>query len=264
MAQPVRGRPGRREPPRKSWKRPLTLSALALTVFAAIVVARLPAGWALAMSGHELRCTRVAGSVWDGYCGGAQVSGTPLGNLSWQLHPARLLTGRLAAHVQAMRANASARADVTLSLGGTLVARDVVIDLPLEPSLLPALPPQITGKAHVDLTRIELTRAGVVKRIQGRVEVHDLVDSIGQVTPLGSFVVSFPGGGPGEPVGRLRDLGGPLAVEGTVRLTDQPGYDLQAKVAARSDAVPSLVQALKYLGSADAEGWRPFALSGTY
>ena len=234
-----------------------------MAVFAAVVVARLPASWVLAMSGHELRCASVAGSVWNGYCGGAEVSGTSLGNLAWQLHPGRLLTGRLAAHVQARRSNASARADVALGLDGTLFARNVVIDLPLEPSLLPALPPQITGKAHVDLSQLEVTRAGVVKRIKGRIEVRNLVDSTGQVTPLGSFIVSFPGG-PGEPVGRLRDLGGPLAVEGTVRLTSQPGYDLQAKVATRSGAAPSLVQALQYLGSPDADGWRPFGLSGTY
>lgn len=263
MVQSGRGKPGARVPARKSPKRPLTLIVLAVVVFAAVVAARLPASWVLAMSGHELRCASVAGSVWDGYCGGAELSGTSLGNLTWQLHPGRLLLGRLAAHVQATRTNASARAEVALSFGGTLVARNLVIDLPLEPSLLPALPPQITGSAHVDLTRLELTRTGVVQRIQGRIEVRNLVDSTGQVTPLGSFILSFPGGA-GRPVGRLRDLGGPLALEGTVRLTAQPGYDLQARVAARSGAAPSLLEALRYLGTPDAQGWRSFALAGTY
>jgi hypothetical protein len=212
---------------------------------------------------HELRCASVAGSVWDGYCGGAAVRGTSLGNLTWQVHPGDLLEARLAAHVAAVRADASIRADVAIGLGGTVAARNLVIDLPLEPAFVPALPPYISGKVSADLTRIEVTRAGVVEHIQGRIEVRHLIDSSGQVTPLGSFIVTFPAAA-GEPVGRLRDLGGPLAVEGSLRLTAQPGYVLNARVAARSGAVPSLLNALQYLGTPDAEGRRPFALAGTY
>lgn len=263
MAQ--RGKPGKAAPPppRKSSKRALLLTVLAAVVFAAVVVARLPASWVLPAAGRELRCASVAGSVWDGYCGGAEVSGTPLGNLTWQLRPGRLLSGELAARVQAIRADASARADVAIGLGGIVMARNVRIDLPLEPALVPTLPSFISGKATASLERLEITRTGAVKRIQGHIEIHHLVDSSGQVTRLGSFLLTFPGAA-GEPVGRLRDLGGPVAVEGTLRLTAQPGYVLNARVAARSDASPSLLNALRYLGTPDAEGWRPFALAGTY
>ena len=259
-----RGRPGNSAPPRrKPSKRPLLLTLLALVVFTAVVAARLPASWVLPMAHRELRCARVAGSVWNGYCGGATVSGTSLGNVTWRLHPAALLKAQLAAHVAAVRTDASIRADVAIDLGGTVAARNVVIDLPLEPAFVPALPPYISGKAIADLSRIEVTRTGVVRHIQGRIEVRHLVDSSGHVTPLGTFLVTFPGGA-GEPVGRLRDLGGPLAVDGSLRLTAQPGYVLNARVAARSDAVPSLLNALEYLGTPDAEGRRPFALAGTY
>lgn len=251
-------------PPRPpALKRRLRLAALVVAVFAVVVIVRLPASWVLPALGHELRCTRVAGSLWNGYCGGATVSGTSLGALTWRVRPGGLLRGRLAAHVTAVRANASASADVALGFGGTLVARNLRIDLPLDPSILPALPRQISGKAMVDLSLLEINGAGAVQRIRGRLQVRHLIDSTGQVTPLGSFVVIFPGGA-GEPIGHVHDLGGPLALEGTVRLTAQPGYQLRARVAARSDAAPSLVNALRYLGSPDAQGRRPFALSGTY
>lgn len=234
-----------------------------MAVFLAVLLARLPARWVLSAAGHDIRCESVEGSVWDGACSGATVSGTALGNLTWQLHPGSLLRGELAAHVAARRANASARADVALGSNGTVLARNVVIDLPLEPQLLPALPPYITGTAHADIDRIEVTRRGVVRELEGRIAVHDLIDSRRHLTPLGSFAVTFPGGA-GAPVGRLHDLGGPLSLEGTLRLTAQPGYDVHARVAARADAVPSLINALQFLGSPDAEGRRPFALSGTY
>lgn len=261
---PGRGRAGQSAPPRgKSSRYPQLLALLAVAAFAAVVLARLPASWVLPAAGRELHCARIAGSVWDGYCGGASVSGTAVGDVTWRLRPGRLLAGKLAAHVTAARANAFLRADVAIGLSGTVAARNVVLDLPLEPALLPALPPYISGMATADLTRLEVTRTGVVKRIHGWVEVRHLVDSSGEVTPLGSFIVTFPGGA-GEPRGRLRDLGGPVAVEGTVRLTSQPGYVLNARVAARSGAAPSLLEALRYLGTPDAEGRRPFALAGTY
>jgi hypothetical protein len=65
-------------------------------------------------------------------------------------------------------------------------------------------------------------------------------------------------------VGDLTDLGGPLAVRGTLRLTNQPGYVLEGQVAARADAAPELVSNLQFLGTPDASGRRPFSIAGTF
>jgi len=75
--------------------------------------------------------------------------------------------------------------------------------------------------------------------------------------------VTFPGGS-AEPIGKLRDLDGPLAVEGSLRLTRQPGFDLEGLVAPRSGAAPELVNNIRYLGSPDATGRRPFSVAGTF
>ncbi|MBW4053198.1 MAG: type II secretion system protein N [Proteobacteria bacterium] len=71
-------------------------------------------------------------------------------------------------------------------------------------------------------------------------------------------------GGTGEPTGELRDLGGPLSVQGKVVLTAQPGYDLSGYVTPRPSAVPALIHAIEFLGTPDAQGRRRFALSGSY
>jgi hypothetical protein len=76
-------------------------------------------------------------------------------------------------------------------------------------------------------------------------------------------VIEFPAAPGGEPVGKLRDLDGPLAVEGTMRLTRQPGFDLQGEVTARPGAPPALINNIRFLGSPDALGRRPFGISGT-
>ena len=103
----------------------------------------------------------------------------------------------------------------------------------------------------------------MLAQLKGTIEVHDLEDRAGNVTPLGSYAVSFPGGD-GEPVGQIRDLGGPLSLQGTLRLPRQGGYELQGTVATRPEASPELINNLRFLGSPDAAGRRQFSLTGTF
>ena len=241
----------------------LAIIVLAGAVFAAVLVARLPAAWVLPALGPRLTCARVEGTLWRGECAQARLAGVTLDQLAWQVHPAALLGGRLAADLSARRADARASGEVSVRWHGALQARDVHALLPLEPALLPALPSYITGVLEADVARAVVTRTGAVEQLHGTLIVRRLIDSSGSVTPLGSFRIRFPAA-PGEPRGQLRDLGGPLWLRGTLRLTPQPGYVLHARVAARTGASPSLLQALQYLGAPDAQGRRPFALAGTY
>ena len=243
--------------------RRLVIIVLAALVFAAVLITRLPAAWVLPALRAELTCASASGSIWNGYCAGALVHGVRVDQLAWQVHPRALLHGRLSVQLTAVRGDASASGELSMGWSGPLRGHTVHARLPLSPALVPILPPYISGLLEADIARIEVARDGAIERLQGRLTVRHLIDSSGQVTPLGGFTVTFPSA-PGEPVGRLRDLGGPLALTGTLRLTAQPGYVLRARVAARAGAAPSLVQALQYLGAADEEGLRPFALSGTY
>jgi general secretion pathway protein N len=245
-------------------KRTVTVIALVLVAFAAIVIARLPASWVLPTGGTSFSCASVAGTIWSGYCGGLTVDGAALGQLTWRLRPARLLVGKLAAQVDVERPpRAFARGEIEIGFGDTVVARNLTASLPLDPTVLPGLPRTLTGSVRLDLALARITKAGVVRRLKGRIEAHDIVDSSGYVTPLGSFAATFPGG-KGEPTGAVHDLGGPLSVQGKVVLTPQPGYDLSGYVTPRASAVPALVNALEFLGSPDAEGRRQFALAGSY
>jgi general secretion pathway protein N len=245
-------------------KRTVTVIVLVIVAFAAMVLARLPASWLLPKSSANFSCASVEGSIWNGYCSGLTVRGTALGDLTWQLRPARLLVGRLAAHVDLEHPPAtSARGDVEVSLNGTVLARNLTASLPLDPTIIPALPPTLTGTMHVDLALAKVTRQGVVSALEGSLDVNNLVDRSGYVTPLGSFAVTFPGGVP-QPTGSIQDTGGPLAVTGTLVLTPQPGYDLSAYVTPRANATQPLVNAIQFLGSPDAQGRRQFSMSGTY
>ena len=242
-------------------KRPFWIALLAAVAFVAIVLARMPAAWVIPARGAQWACASIDGSLWSGTCAGLTVSGTPLGELSWELHPLRLVLGRLAAHLTVSHGPADAAADVELRFGERLTARNLSADLPLDPALLPAVPPTLHGRAHVQLALAELQH-GIVRQLQGRIEARNLEERSGN-TALGSYAVSFPGGS-GDQVGTLRDLEGPLALEGTLRLTPAPGFELEGFIAARNGAPPELVNSLRFLGSPDATGRRPFSLSGTF
>ena len=243
-------------------RRSLWIALLAAVAFVVIVLARMPAAWVVPTRGTQWACASIDGSLWSGSCAGLTVSGTPLGDMSWELHPLRLLAGRLAAHLTLSHGPADAAADVELTFGQRLTARNVVADLPLDPALLPSVPANLHGRAHVDLALAQVQR-GVIRQLHGRIEARNLEERSGNNTALGSYSVSFPGGS-GDPVGTLRDLEGPLALEGTLRLTPAPGFELEGVIAARRGAPPELVNSLRFLGSPDATGRRPFSLSGTF
>lgn len=243
-------------------KRPLWIALLAAVAFVVIVLARMPAAWIVPARGPQWTCASIDGSLWSGTCAGLAVSGKPLGDLTWELHPLRLAAGRLAAHLTVGHGPADAAADVEVTFGQRVTARNVVADLPLDPALLPSLPADLHGRAHVELALAQVQR-GIIRQLEGRIEARNLEERSGNDTPLGSYSVTFPGGS-GEPVGTLRDLEGPLALEGTLRLTPAPGFELEGVIAARRGAPPELVNSLRFLGSPDATGRRPFSLSGTF
>ncbi len=135
-------------------------------------------------------------------------------------------------------------------------------DVPLDPALMPGLPPKLRGQSHLALTRVVLVK-GALQELQGRIEVHDLEDLDERATRLGSYAVTFAPTS-GDPTGVIQDLDGPLSVAGTLRLTRQGGFEVEGTVAPKSGAPAELTDNLRYLGSPDAAGRRQFSLSGTF
>jgi general secretion pathway protein N len=242
-------------------RRTFWIALLAAVAFVVIVLTRLPASWVVPSGDRAgFSCASVDGSVWSGTCGGISVRGVALGDLTWDLKPLQLLTGALAAHVTLLHGPISMRGDAALGFGQRLTLRNLTADSAVDHRTLPQLPRGLSGTLHVDLALARIEK-GAVTALQGRFEAHDLVDSHGHTTPLGSYALTFPGQ---DLTGQLADLGGPLAVSGSVRLTPGPGYAVEGLVAPRPGAAPELVNNLLYLGSPDAQGRRPFSMAGSF
>lgn len=245
-------------------KRTIWLICFGVLVFAGIVIARLPASWVFPGRQSGLACAEIDGSIWNGTCMALTFQQQAVGDLSWEVHATRLLAGAINADVVVTRPSGSIRGNVESGFNGKIVARNVLADLAIDPVLASALPPNLRGlrgQVHAQLPYLRVD-GQIVRAIEGVVEVHDLTD--GQES-WGSYSVTFPPPTTGIPVGQLEDLGsGPLAVEGSLKLTPAPGIDLQGLVAARPSASPELVQDLRFLGSPDAQGRRPFSLESSF
>lgn len=241
-------------------RRTIWITVLAVVAFLVIVVARLPASWVVPTSGAPVTCVAVDGSIWNGSCAGLTAEGRAVGDLTWNVHTLRFLTGKLAAHVVLTRPTGSVHGDFAVGFDKNLSLQNVQAELPLAPDLVQFLPTlqNLRGNARANIASAQL-RNGIVTELQGVIELHDLEDHGRNVVPYGSYALTFPPDKASPPVGQLRDLGGPLAVQGTVKLMqDKPGFAAEGYVTPRAEAAPSLVNDLQLLGSPDAQGRRQF------
>jgi hypothetical protein len=247
---------------------PRVLLLLALAAFALAFVARLPARWLPALLPEGVACAEPTGTVWRGACASFEARGFRAGAVRWSLQPLRLLTGRAAATLRLASPGTTLEGEFALGLfGGALEGRNVRGDIELRPGgLLPGIPADLDGRVRLALDAFAL-RDRTVTALQGLVEVRELQQrtSEGRLA-LGSYELRFDGapGASGNIVGQLKDLGGPLDVQGTLALTPAPGYLLDGTVAVRPDAPPGLARQIAFLGSPDGAGRRPFAQEATF
>ena len=235
---------------------------LAVLVFVATLLARLPARVLLPLLPAGISCEAPSGTVWRGACGELRVPKLSLMAISWVVHPAALLRLQLSANVASDDPRAVARAAVVLSHGERMQLRDVNAQLPLQNGLPGVFPSGLSGQLQVAIDAATFAQ-GQLLALQGAVRVLQL-RSESQAADLGSFELLFPAAPAGTPIdGQLRDLGGPLAVSGQLRLMRAGGYDLSGYVAARPQASADVVQALQLLGPPDAQGRRMFSLAGS-
>ena len=247
-------------------KRGIWITLLAIVAFAAILIARLPVSWVSGFIPKDVSCDELAGTVWDGSCNGVVVQNVRLDRVSWELRPLALFGRKLAAYIEATRGANYARGDIEAKSGGPITARNFQADMPLDPTLMPQLPRNLFGVVRANLESIRIEQNGAITSVKGLVEAHDLVQGSGaQRLVLGDYSLTFPAADPSkEPVGQLQSLSGPLKVEGTLRLTREPGFVLEGLVAPSAEASPQLVKELSYLGSPDAQGRRPFSMAATF
>jgi general secretion pathway protein N len=246
-------------------KRGWTLAVVGLLAFLVLLVATLPARVLLGRI-PGVTATGINGTIWSGRADSLTVQNIALGRVEWRLAVLPLLRGRLEVDAKASPSDGSGSAHCAITLQRAVSCSRLVANLPLHALQLSALPRGWSGHVQADLTELALERGWPVSA-RGRVDVVDIQRPTATgSSPFGSFRLELPAPNNADDnalVGALRDIGGPLEVIGTIRLSPDRTYIVDGRVAARSDADPEVARSIEYLGFPDAKGRREFSLAGS-
>ncbi len=238
----------------------LTLVAGVL-VFLCVLVLYLPASWFASWLPPQVRCAELGGSVWHGECLGLTVQDAKLGDATWNLSPLKAVTGRLSGDVDVRGSALTARSDIDLRLDGSGDLRDLSAQFPLDPAFVAQFSPLYRGLVSARFARLQLGANGSPRALQGTVELRDYRQVGAVPLVLGSYEVTFDGG----PTGKLRDLGGPFSVEGTVTFTPPNNYVVQGLIAGRTPEAINIVRNNIAFGAPpDANGRNQFQFENSF
>jgi hypothetical protein len=177
-----------------------------------------------------------------------------------------LLTGKLAADIKLTQPNGFAQSRVSVGLTGRITLGDLSATLPLQ-SIVGSggLPGGWVGTAQARFSELVLKDAWPIAA-QGTLDVVDLTGPARQPNNIGAYRLTFPtGADSGDALlGKLEALeGAAIDVTGTLKFAADRSYLLDAMVAARGNAPQNIAEGMQYLGAPDAQGRRPFSVSGT-
>ena len=228
-----------------------------VAAFVAMFPARIAYDWfvpqAVQVSGLE-------GSVWSGSATEASVAGLYLRDLSWRLRPLRLLTGQLAASIEASPSSGFLEADVAVGFGGDIALANVNASLPLSAVAPIAGVPGLAGNASIQFREMEL-RDGLPVVAEGTLTVADLVAPMVDASPIGGYRAEFFTGDDAV-VASVEDVNGVFDVAGSLTVSSDRNYQFIGKVAATDKTSEKLRKQLRFLGSANDRGQHDIRLEG--
>jgi general secretion pathway protein N len=246
-------------------KRVWPLVVLGIASYLLFAIWTLPASVLLRWLPPNVHVDGIHGSAWRGSAAVVEVGSSMLGEAHWKLHPLALFLGHIKADVNLKRLDGFAQGIVTASTTQIKLS-DLSASLPLA-----ALPPDVApggwmGTVNLRLSNLQIEQ-GWPTAVAGTIEVLQLTGPARNPTNIGSYKATFPAPKASADaktlVGALTDVGGPVQINGTLQLKPDRTYLIDGLIAARPDAPRDVSNALQFLGAPDAQGRRPFSLSGS-
>lgn len=246
-------------------KRILGYSLLGLVAFLLFLLLRAPATLVTGQIGARLSdfsVQDVEGTVIEGAMLGARWRGARIERLTWRWYPLALLLARLEFGLNADDPEIKLTGNAVLGLSRRVRFRDLTGRMPLSRlgNLAGNLPLQ--GTMELALPELDLSAAGRPLAARGTVRLLGLRAVLGQPTSVGDFVIQLDSTGAEGVRGKIKDNGGPLALEGTLNLLPDGRYRFNGQAAVRDAANQSLRQAMSLLGPPGGDGRWALNFSG--
>jgi general secretion pathway protein N len=232
-----------------------------ILIFLGVLIATFPARVAYRwFVPAELKLSGIAGSVWKGSAVEGNAAGAYVRNITWQFRPTTLLSGRLGFRTRSNPASGTLDADIAVSPGGALLLSGLSGNLPLD-LLHPAMQQSgIRGDIGLQFTTIVI-KNGIPIVAEGSVTVSDFFVPDLSSARIGDFRADFQTNDDSV-VGSVEDVSGVLDVAGTISLQQDGTYTFIGQVAPTPVTPPSIVNQLRFLGSANERGQHEFRFEG--
>ena len=231
--------------------------AVLLAGLVATFPARVLHAW---LAPPSLALAGIEGTIWNGRASEAQIGAAYLRELRWTFRPLRLFTGRLAYRIEAEPPGGFIDADVALGPGGVgLPSLRAALPLAAFAGIAPLA--DISGDVTLQFEDVELDD-GWPTALSGQAGLSNLLVRALAAQPLGDFRAEFVTGGDAI-TASVEDLRGMLDVAATLTLARDRSYALVGRVGATASAATSVVEQLRFLGTADERGLREFRLEGS-
>jgi general secretion pathway protein N len=232
-----------------------------ILIFLAVLVATFPARVAYKwFAPAELRLNGITGSIWNGNAIEGNAGGAYVRNISWQFKPTALLSGKIGFRTQSNPASGTLAADVAVGASGDLLISGLSGNLPLD-LLHPAVQQSgIRGDLALTFESVVLSN-GIPVAAEGSVTISDFFVPDMSAARIGDFRADFQTNDD-VVMGSVEDVSGVLDVAGTISVQANGQYLFVGQVAATPLTPPSIVNQLRFLGSANERGQHQFRFEG--
>lgn len=238
------------------------LLLVALLTFGIAMVVMLPARVAYQwVAPAGVAVSGMHGTAWRGGADSVSVNGIYVGDVSWKVHPWRLLTGQANYRVQGSPVAGFVEANIGIGVTGTLTVSDLAASLPLSLFAQSLNVRGLQGDASLQFERIKL-KDGIPFAADGTVRVSQLIAPRLSRDAIGGFEAEFFTQDTGV-AATVEDTDGVIDLAGSLEVNQDRSYRFLGKVVAKQGAPASLTRQLEYLGSADERGQREVRFEGT-
>jgi len=228
-----------------------------LIVLVATFPARVAYNW---LAPPEIQLSGISGSIWNGTAREGKAAGAYIQNLTWQFRPGALLGGKLAFMASGSPAAGTMTTDVALGLNGNLMLSDFVGSVPLDLVHQSFQQSGIRGDVVLRLDTLVI-KDGLPSEALGTITVTDFFVPLLSTSEIGDFRADFQTTDIGI-VGNVEDTSAVIDVTGTITLTQNGSYTFIGEVGETAKTPRSIADQLRFLGSADERGQRPFRFEG--
>lgn len=214
-----------------------------------------------------IQLSSIGGTIWSGNAVSSQIAGINLGQLKWELKVLPLLLGKVKVYIifnnrNTTTSKVSGSGNISISLSNELFIDDFSASVTADAiaPLMYGLPARFSGdiNMHIDelsivkgkrfnfKSRIVVTKAGLVSP-----QIIDYGDILIQSSPKleGSQIT-------------LTDQGGPLILDGSVKINGNGIYNVNLGMGARNSASEDLRNGLLFLGQRDSTGKYHYKTNG--